>query len=29
MSHLFAPEAPVSLTIHGSDQTFPVRRVYC
>ncbi|MFH0090254.1 FAA hydrolase family protein, partial [Pseudomonas aeruginosa] len=28
MSHLFAPEAPVSLTIHGSDQTFPVRRVY-
>ncbi|MCW5282384.1 FAA hydrolase family protein, partial [Pseudomonas aeruginosa] len=26
MSHLFAPEAPVSLTIHGSDQTFPVRR---
>ncbi len=29
MNHLFAPEAPVSLTIHGSDQTFPVRRVYC
>ncbi|MDF5946528.1 fumarylacetoacetate hydrolase family protein [Pseudomonas aeruginosa] len=29
MSYLFAPEAPVSLTIHGSDQTFPVRRVYC
>ncbi|HBO9330370.1 FAA hydrolase family protein, partial [Pseudomonas aeruginosa] len=28
MNHLFAPEAPVSLTIHGSDQTFPVRRVY-
>ncbi|HCI3574697.1 TPA: FAA hydrolase family protein, partial [Pseudomonas aeruginosa] len=25
MNHLFAPEAPVSLTIHGSDQTFPVR----
>ncbi|QRY78139.1 fumarylacetoacetate hydrolase family protein [Pseudomonas sp. PDNC002] len=29
MSYVFAPPAPTSLAIVGSDQRFPVRRVYC
>ncbi len=29
MTYLFEPAAPTSLPIAGSDQRFPVRRVYC
>jgi fumarylpyruvate hydrolase len=29
MSHVIAPPAAPSLKVRGSDQTFPVRRVYC
>ncbi|MGJ7550151.1 fumarylacetoacetate hydrolase family protein [Pseudomonas alloputida] len=29
MTYLFEPAAPTSLPIAGSDQHFPVRRVYC
>lgn len=29
MSFVFSPPPPVSLPIRGSDQRFPVRRVYC
>ena len=29
MSHVIAPPAAPALKVRGSDQTFPVRRVYC
>jgi fumarylpyruvate hydrolase len=29
MSHVIAPPAVPALEVRGSDQTFPVRRVYC
>ena len=29
MSHVFTPPAAVSIPVHGSDQRFPVRRIYC
>ena len=29
MSHVIAPPASPVLRVRGSDQTFPVRRVYC
>lgn len=29
MSHVFTPPAPVSIPVHGTDQRFPVRRIYC
>jgi len=29
MSYVFAPRAQVSLPVKGTDQRFPVRRVYC
>jgi fumarylpyruvate hydrolase len=29
MSYVFAPPAPVAVPVAGTDQRFPVRRVYC
>lgn len=29
MTFIFQPMTPAGLFIHGSDQQFPVRRVYC
>ena len=29
MSYVFEPQAPVTLEVVGSEQKFPVRRVYC
>ncbi|WP_085726577.1 fumarylacetoacetate hydrolase family protein [Pseudomonas sp. R37(2017)] len=29
MSYVFEPQAPVTLAVAGSEQKFPVRRVYC
>ncbi|SOY59453.1 fumarylacetoacetate hydrolase family protein [Cupriavidus taiwanensis] len=29
MSYVFTPPAPVAIAVAGSDDTFPVRRVYC
>lgn len=29
MEFVFEPEPPSSLAIHGSEQRFPVRRIYC
>jgi len=29
MSYVFAPQQPTSLAVAGSEQRFPVRRVYC
>jgi 2-keto-4-pentenoate hydratase/2-oxohepta-3-ene-1,7-dioic acid hydratase in catechol pathway len=27
--YVFAPQAPISVPVVGSDEQFPVRRVYC
>ena len=27
--YVFAPQAPISIPVVGSDEQFPVRRVYC
>ncbi|SUI53617.1 Uncharacterised protein [Serratia marcescens] len=27
--YVFAPQAPVTVPVVGSDKQFPVRRVYC
>ena len=29
MSYVIAPPAPVAIPVAGSDQAFPVRRIYC
>ena len=29
MRYVFTPPAAVSIPVHGSDQRFPVRRIYC
>jgi fumarylpyruvate hydrolase len=29
MSHAFPPPPTIAIPVHGTDQTFPVRRIYC